>query len=61
MSNEFELEELIETLRNAKGIIIEDDIKNNVYPITQISRISDDTKEEIQLQIVEELCAIFAH
>lgn len=37
------------------------DIKNNVYPITQISRISDDTKEEIHLQIVEELCAIFAH
>ena len=37
------------------------DIKNNVYPITQISRISDDTKEEIQLQIVEEMCAIFAH
>ena len=37
------------------------DIKNNIYPITQISRISDDEKEEIQLHIVEELCAIFAH
>ena len=37
------------------------DIKNNVYPITQISHISDNTKEEIQLQIVEELYAIFAH
>lgn len=37
------------------------DIKNNVYPITHISRISDDAKEEVQLQIVEELCAIFAN
>ena len=37
------------------------DIKNNIYPVTQICRISDDEKEEIQLQIVEELCAIFAH
>lgn len=37
------------------------DIKNNVYPITHISRISDDAKEEVQLQVVEELCAIFAN
>lgn len=37
------------------------DVKNNIYPITQTCHISDDAKEETQLQIVEELCAIFAH
>lgn len=36
------------------------DINNNVYPITHISRISDTERDEIQLKIVEELCAIFA-
>lgn len=31
--NEFELEELIESLKKAKGIIVEDDPKNNIYPL----------------------------
>lgn len=31
--NEFELNELIETLKNAPGIIIQDDLENNVYPL----------------------------
>lgn len=29
----FELSEVIETLKNAPGIVIEDDLKNNVYPM----------------------------
>lgn len=37
------------------------DFKNNIYPITHISRIADTERDEIQLKIVEELCAIFAH
>ncbi len=36
------------------------DIKNNVYPITHKSRISDTEREELELKIIEELCAIFA-
>ena len=36
------------------------DIKNNIYPITHTSRISDTEREGVQLKIVEELCAIFA-
>ena len=36
------------------------DLKNNIYPITHISRIADTERDEIQLKIVEELCAIFA-
>ena len=35
------------------------DIKNNVYPITQTSRISESDREEIQSKIVEELYTIF--
>ena len=31
--NEFDIDELKETLKNAKGIIVEDDPKNNEYPI----------------------------
>ena len=31
--NDFELNDLIETLRNSKGIVIEDDVKNNIYPL----------------------------
>ena len=31
--NEFDEEELIETLKNSKGIIVQDDIENEVYPI----------------------------
>ena len=31
--NDFDLEELKNTLSNSKGVIIEDDVKNNIYPI----------------------------
>lgn len=31
--NPFDLDELIDVLRNAKGIVIEDDPENNVYPL----------------------------
>ena len=30
---EFELDELINTLKNAPGIIVQDDLKNNIYPL----------------------------
>ena len=30
---EFDIEELISTLKNSPGIVIQDDIKNNIYPI----------------------------
>jgi hypothetical protein len=35
------------------------DIKNNVYPIIHISRIFDTEREELELKIIAELCAIF--
>lgn len=31
--NSFDLDELIDLLKSAKGIIVEDDIKNNIYPL----------------------------
>lgn len=31
--NEFELDDLIDTLRNSKGIIIQDNLENNIYPL----------------------------
>ena len=31
--NDFDLEDLIESLRNAKGIIVEDDIEHDIYPL----------------------------
>lgn len=31
--NEFELDELIETLRNAPGIVIQDNLEENIYPL----------------------------
>lgn len=31
--NEFELEDLIESLRNAEGIIVEDDTEHDIYPL----------------------------
>jgi aspartate-semialdehyde dehydrogenase len=31
--NAFELDELIKTLKNGKGIVVEDDLENNVYPL----------------------------
>ena len=39
----FELEELKETLKNAPGIIIEDDPKNNVYPMAISAAGHDET------------------
>lgn len=32
--NDFDIEELINTLKNAPGIIVEDDVKNNIYPMS---------------------------
>ena len=31
--NSFDLEELVNNLRNAKGIIVQDDIQNDIYPL----------------------------
>lgn len=31
--NEFDLEEIIDKLKNAPGIIVQDDVKNNIYPL----------------------------
>lgn len=31
--NDFKLDELVDLLKNSPGIIIEDDVKNNVYPL----------------------------
>ena len=33
--NDFELEELIQTLRNAPGIVVQNDLENSVYPIAE--------------------------
>ncbi|MBR2289584.1 MAG: aspartate-semialdehyde dehydrogenase [Clostridia bacterium] len=30
---EFDLEELVETLKNAEGIIVQDDLENHIYPL----------------------------
>lgn len=31
--NDFDLDELINTLKNAPGIIVQDDVQNNIYPL----------------------------
>lgn len=31
--NSFELDDIIETLKNAPGIVVQDDVKNNIYPL----------------------------
>jgi len=31
--NDFDLNEIVNNLKSAKGIIVQDDIKNNIYPI----------------------------
>lgn len=31
--NEFDLDELINTLKNAPGIVVQDDVQNNIYPL----------------------------
>lgn len=33
--NDFDLEELVNTLKNAPGIIVQDDVNNNVYPLAR--------------------------
>lgn len=40
--NDFELDELIETLKNADGVIVEDDIENNIYPLAINSNNHDE-------------------
>ncbi|MDY6065958.1 MAG: aspartate-semialdehyde dehydrogenase [Finegoldia sp.] len=42
LEKEFEVEDLIETLRAGKNIIIEDDIKNEVYPIPERASGTDE-------------------
>ena len=40
--NEFELEDLIKTLKAAKGVIVQDDVDNNVYPLAINSNDTDE-------------------
>jgi len=40
--NDFELNDLIENLRNAPGVIIEDDVQNNVYPLAMNANNHDE-------------------
>ncbi len=40
--NEFDLEELKNTLRNYSGVILYDDVKNNIYPLATISTGHDE-------------------
>ena len=40
--NEFELDELIETLKNAKGIVVEDNVNENIYPLAINSNNHDE-------------------
>ncbi len=53
--NPFELSELVETLKNAPGVVVQDDVANNVYPLavnatgtneTYIGRIRRDESVE---------------
>ena len=39
----FDLDELKEVLRNAPGVIVEDDVENNVYPIATEATGHDET------------------
>lgn len=41
--NSFEMEEVYKVLREAKGIILEDDVKNNIYPMPILA----DGKDEV--------------
>lgn len=40
--NEFDLDELVNTLKNAPGVIVQDDVLNNVYPIATNANGYDD-------------------
>ena len=39
---EFDLEELKEVLRNAPGVVVQDDVENNVYPLARSAAGSDE-------------------
>ncbi len=40
--NQFEDEQLVETLKNSKGIIVKDKIKDEIYPIATVASGTDD-------------------
>ena len=40
--NDFDLNDVIETLKNAPGIIVKDDIENNIYPIATKANGNDE-------------------
>lgn len=40
--NEFDLKELINTLKHAPGIVVQDDVKNNIYPLATNATGHDD-------------------
>ncbi len=40
--NDFDIEEVVETLKNAKGIVVEDNIKENIYPLAINSNNHDE-------------------
>jgi len=40
--NSFELEDLINTLRNSPGIVLQDDVANNIYPLATKANGYDD-------------------
>lgn len=40
--NEFDLDELVNTLKNAPGIVVQDDVKNNIYPLATNATGHDD-------------------
>lgn len=40
--NEFDLKDLIRTLKNAPGVILQDDIENNIYPLATNATGHDD-------------------
>ncbi len=39
----FELDEVFELLRNSEGIVVQDDVKNNIYPMAITATGTDDT------------------
>ena len=40
--NDFDLNELIDTLKNSPGIIVQDDVNNNIYPLATNANGHDD-------------------
>ena len=41
--NDFDLQEVRKTLENAPGVVVQDDVKNNVYPMPILSHNRDET------------------